>query len=545
VGPGAGTTIARAALAAAAAATLALALAGTAPASPNLFVGFSDDALRYYPGQAAPAAAAVGASAFRLTLRWSRGQRELTALDRMELGRTLFVAVGRFRVVLTVYGRSARDAPQDANERNDFCLYVRDALAHNPLVRDVVIWNEVNKQYFWHPQYDASGASVAPARYGALLAHCWDVLHAFRNDVNLITSTSARGGDNPSASSNVSHSPGRFIVELGAAHRASGRSLPIFDTVGHHPYGETPRERPWRRHPLSTTISQGDWDKLVQAYHDGFSGSSQPTPGRCVDGRCTRIWYMEVGYQTTVAPVVARHYSGGENVAELVPADGPGEPGDARPDERSPAPDHATQLADAVRLAYCQPYVEAYFNFLLRDQSELHAWQSGVLWADWTPKPAYAALARANSQVASGSLDCDRMKWSPPPGPTGTVANVFPPPRADVHVLRALWPKARRFNWRHRLWRFRIATAEDATYQARLVRVGRGAGALTASSSAVFRHAGKLRRAYVSFVTFKRRRLRYGRWYRMEILVTSVANTARTTRLVGPRFYVKPPLRRR
>jgi hypothetical protein len=540
VGPGAGKILVRAAVAAA-----ALALAAPAAAAPNLVVGFSDDALRYYPAQASPAAAGAGASAFRLTLRWSRGERELSALDRLELGRTMLASLGRFRVVLSVYGRTARDAPQDARERTDFCLFVRDALARNPYIRDVVIWNEVNKQYFWLPQYDQSGASIAPARYAALLAHCWDVLHAFRPDVNLITSTSSRGNDNPNARANISHSPGRFIVELGAAYRASARRLPLFDTVGHHPYGETPRERPWRRHPLSTTISQGDWDKLVQAYHDGFDETGQPTPGRCVGGRCARIWYMELGYQTTISSAVARHYSGTENVADLVPADGSGEPQEPRPDERSPAPDHATQVADALRLAYCQPYVEAYFNFLLRDQSELHAWQSGLLWADWTRKPAYDAFARASAQVAAGAVNCDRMKWSPAPGPSGNSASAFSPPRTDVGVLRAVWPKARRFNWRHDLWRFRVATAEDATYQARLVRVDRRAGALSAGSSGVLRHAGGLRRGYLTFVKFRRQRLRPGRWYRMEVQVTSVANQARSTRLVGPRFYVRRPLRRR
>ena len=35
----------------------------------------------------------------------------------------------------------------------------------------------------------------------------------------------------------------------------------------------------------------------------------------------------------------------------------------------SPAPDQATQIRYAVRLAYCQPYVTAFFNFLLWDES--------------------------------------------------------------------------------------------------------------------------------------------------------------------------------
>ena len=52
------------------------------------------------------------------------------------------------------------------------------------------------------------------------------------------------------------------------------------------------------------------------------------------------------------------------------------------------------QLADAIKIAYCQPLVGAYFNFHLVDEKDLAGWQSGVYWADGTPKPAYQALQR-------------------------------------------------------------------------------------------------------------------------------------------------------
>jgi hypothetical protein len=43
-----------------------------------------------------------------------------------------------------------------------------------------------------------------------------------------------------------------------------------------------------------------------------------------------------------------------------------------------------------VRLAACQPRVAAFFNFLLVDEDRLGGWQSGLLWADWKRKPAFA-----------------------------------------------------------------------------------------------------------------------------------------------------------
>ena len=127
-----------------------------------------------------------------------------------------------------------------------------------------MIWNEPNSSRFWRPQFGPDGTSLAPAAYEALLARCWDVLHAARPSVNVIAASSPRGNDNPAASSNVSHSPVNFYLKLGDAYRASGRRLPIFDTVGHNPYPLTNAERPWVRHTRpAKTIAEGDYDKLM------------------------------------------------------------------------------------------------------------------------------------------------------------------------------------------------------------------------------------------------------------------------------------------
>src|SRR5205807_901043 len=127
---------------------------------------------------------------------------------------------------------------------------------------------------------------------------CWDALHAVRRGVNVIAASSPRGNDNPSASSNVSHSPVNFYLKLGEAYRASGRRLPIFDTVGHNPYPSSNAERPWTRHPASTTIGEGDYDKLMSVLEEAFGGTAQPLPG---EGRVS-IWYMEQGFETAVDP---------------------------------------------------------------------------------------------------------------------------------------------------------------------------------------------------------------------------------------------------
>jgi hypothetical protein len=109
-----------------------------------------------------------------------------------------------------------------------------------------------------------------------------------------------------------------------------------------------------------------------------------------------------------------------------VPAYAGGEPDQPPPSADSPAPDQATQLVDSVRLSYCQPYVGAFFNFLLWDEPSLYRWQSGVLWADGTKKGSYEPFRAAIAEANERRVDCSRMKGggpfiqqSIPPQPAG------------------------------------------------------------------------------------------------------------------------------
>ena len=67
-------------------------------------------------------------------------------------------------------------------------------------------------------------------------------------------------------------------------------------------------------------------------------------------------------------------------------------------------------MTDAIELAYCQPGVGAFFNFLLADESNLAAWQSGVLWADFTKKPSFGAFASVVSHAKSRTIDCATLE---------------------------------------------------------------------------------------------------------------------------------------
>ena len=393
---------------------LACLLTGPARAGQGLLVGAADDTLKWSDKPTAQRALIysrdLGLRAVRVTVPWTRGQTRLGVLDRQPIDRMILATWGGgLRVVLAVYGK-ADDAPQTDVQRDAYCQFVASLLHRYPGVHDVVIWNEPNSSRFWRPQFAPDGTSLAPAAYEALLARCWDVLHSARPGVNVIAASSPRGNDDPGASANVSHSPVTFYRELGQAYRQSRRRLPILDTIGHNPYPVTNAERPWTRHPGSTVISEGDYDKLMAVLREAFGGTAQPVPGR----RGVTIWYMEQGFQTTVDPAKAPFYRGRETDRQLLP---PFFALAAGVTARL-APDQATQVSDALQLAYCQPAVGAFFNFELADETNLAGWQSGLLWSDLTPKPSYVSFRAAVRRVSSGRVDC--AGYAKLSGETGT-----------------------------------------------------------------------------------------------------------------------------
>jgi len=338
-----------------------LALSGTARAGSNLIVGVDDDQITWTARnqQVIGAVTSLRLDAMRVTLRWQPGRRNLTTLDHTILRRAVRAHRHGIRVVLSVYGRAV-DAPGVSRTRETYCRFVRNVLQRYTEIRDVVIWNEANSPAFWRAQFDA------PAAYEALLARCWDLLHASAPGVNVIW-TSAAG-----------HDPIDFLRAVGIAYRASGRTRPLFDTFGHNPYPLSSDESPLASH--SVYVGEGDYDRLVAAIDGSFTGTAQPPPP---------IWYLEDGFQTAVDGVRRRLYAGSESALRTL----------------SPAT-QALQLADALRLAYCQPRVTAFFNFLLVDEPTLPGWQSGLLWVNWRQKPSFAAYRAAIDEVHRGAVNC-------------------------------------------------------------------------------------------------------------------------------------------
>lgn len=380
-------------------------LPATARAGSNFFVGFSADAPKGDGAEAVEPARSLGAKSLRLTLQWQPGTTVLSVEDIAGIDRAVGAARD-MRVVVAVYG-TPKNAPLTEIARDQYCSYVSNLVSLFPAVRDVIIWNEPNLSYFWKPQFNPDGTSASPTAYEALLARCWDVLHAYDSGVNVVGfATSPHGTDNPAGPVDISLGAVTFIRRVGEVYRASGRQRPIFDTFAQHAYGATGAERPWRMHPWAPHLSEGDYSRLVATIAEAFSGTRQPLPGECSGDRCVSIWYTEAGFQTTIDETKASLYDGAENVVHTVPDDVGGEPALPTPSVTSPAPDQSTQIGYAVRLAYCQPFVEAFFNFLLWDEQDLARWQSGPFWADRTPKDSYPAFKQVIDDANSNKISC-------------------------------------------------------------------------------------------------------------------------------------------
>jgi hypothetical protein len=272
------------------------------------------------------------------------------------------------RPILAVYQFSS-STPLDAASRAAFTAYA-SALTHGlPDVRDVIIGNEPNLNLFWQPQFDAAGTDVAATAFERLLAESFDALKAADPKLNVIGGGLApRGGDKPS--SRPTHSPTQFLRDLGRAYRQSGRTKPLMDALSIHVYGESARIPPTLAHPRTTTIGIADYEKLVRLLREVFDGTAQA-------GSKLPIVYGEYGAETTVPPSKRALYTGREVV---------------------PTIDAATQAryyAHAIDLARGQPNVRMLLFFHVSDETRLEGLQTGVRYADGTPKASLGSVRAA------------------------------------------------------------------------------------------------------------------------------------------------------
>jgi hypothetical protein len=284
------------------------------------------------------------------------------------------------KLAVVVWHGLGQDTPRGPAERADFAAYAAAVVEALPRLRFVIVGNEPNLSTFWRPQFGSGGRDVAARAYADLLARSYDAIKAARPGVRVLGGAlSPRGADRPQGS-RPTHSPTAFIRDLGAAYRASHRRRPLMDAFAFHPYMEASRFSPTNAHPQNTTITIADYPKLVALLDEAFHGTAQP-------GERLPIYYTEFGVQTRVPATKRRFY---------VDLDSPAST-DAVPFEVQ-----ASYYRRALVLAYCQPTVRGLFVFHTFDEPGLGGWQSGLYFADRTPKPSVRAFKRAVADLRNG-----------------------------------------------------------------------------------------------------------------------------------------------
>ena len=367
-----------------------------------MVVGVDEDSFVWgNSAQHASNARVIGLKAVRITRQWKPGESKVPA-DFQDTIYRLVGDVSGLRIVVSLYGRP-EDAPRTDDARRQYCSYVADLVSVNPQVTDIVIWNDPNDQAWWAPN------TTAAADYAALLGACWDAAHAVNPKTNLISALVSKATPIANGFTIGYTAPAKWITDLAAAYRAMGRAKPIFDTFGYIPKALGSSERPWAKHAGTTAYGIGDYDALVAALTTGFEGTAQPVPG----ASGTSIWYLAQGYQSASDSAHAGQYSGTESDTAPVPAFSANEGSDSG---SGPGVDQPLQLADAMKIAYCQPFVGAFFNFHLVDEKDLAGWQSGVYYPDGTPKPAYQALRGTTREVNANAVTCGSANGMPQRG---------------------------------------------------------------------------------------------------------------------------------
>jgi hypothetical protein len=311
---------------------------------------------------------------------WRRGQRRPPA----RLVRVLRNVGGatrraRMKLAVVVWHGFGEETPRGPAERADFAAYAAAVVKALPRLRFVIVGNEPNLSTFWRPQF-GGGRDVSARAYADLLARSYDAVKAVRPGVRVLGgAVSPRGADRPHGS-RPTHSPTAFIRDLGAAYRASHRRRPLMDAFAFHPYMEASRFSPAGTHPENTTVTIADYPKLVALLDEAFHGTAQA-------GERLPIYYTEFGVQTRVPPQKRGFY---------VDLDSP-----ARRDA-VPFQVQAAYYRRALELAYCQPTVRGLFVFHTFDEPGLGGWQSGLYFADRTPKPSLSAFKRAVADLRNG-----------------------------------------------------------------------------------------------------------------------------------------------
>jgi hypothetical protein len=355
---------------------------------PALVLGATEDAVRAPTLAGAKAEmdllVLAGFRGVRITQIWAPGDRTVSEHDRTILENVAAAAkLDHVTVLTSITNQGSRTTPLSDGDQADFAAYAASVVKAVPDLTIVIVGNEPNLNRYWLPQFADDGTDAAAAAYESLLARTYDSVKAVSSDITVLGgAVSPRGGD-VAGGIRPTHSPTVFIQDLGRAYRDSGRTDPLMDGFAFHPYEDNSSIAPVDgTHPNSTTISLADYDKLVALLGDAFGDYELP------------IWYDEFGVESQIPPAKQALYTGTE------------------PTTTKPVPEttQAAYYLQAVQMVFCQPNVRGLFLFHTVDEKDLAAWQSGVYYADETPKMSLNATKLALDESRRGVVaHCDGL----------------------------------------------------------------------------------------------------------------------------------------
>ena len=325
----------------------------------------------------------AGFTAVRVTSNWLPGltaptSNELTVLRNVEAAARL----AGVKVYVSVYHPGSRTTPLEPTAQTEFARYTAALATAIPSFDDIIVGNEPNLNRFWLPQFGLNGANASAPAYLQLLGRTYDALKAADPKLRVWGGALApRGSDRPDGIRPTS-SPTAFIQAMGTAYRASARSTPVMDGFAMHPYPDNSSTSPDTAQP-SEHLDRTR--RLRQA--------RRPARRRLRRHRAARLDAADHLRRVRDRVDRARRAS-----AASTPATS------RRRRSRSTSTKQAAAYDLGLKLAFCQPNVAGMLLFHSHDEEALLSWQSGVYYADGTPKASLSAVRDALDRARGGSI---------------------------------------------------------------------------------------------------------------------------------------------
>jgi hypothetical protein len=504
-----------------------VALVVVAPAAGDLSVGAADDSGKlaedgglWFIGQMREARLTEN----RITVSWDPAH-PTTIPQRENLDAYIANASAHgIRLVVLISPNRARALSGSPAAVAQFVRFLAQFARTYPQVKDLAVGNEPNQPHFWQPQFSSSGIGLACSSYARMLGQAYDALKAVDSGITVIgVSLSPRGNDNPLAAVNSSTSPVRCIRDLGITYRASGRKRPLMDELAFHPHPNsyTHNYRIGYRWPNAGTSNLG---RIKQAIWDAFRGTAQPifaeagVPVSRAALPPLRFRLNEVGWQVGIPAGSMHAYYGRESVPRLA-------------DERFQADNYAALIPYFA----CDASVRSMLYYGLVDEPNLERWQAGLIRADGSRRPSFAAV---RSTLDRGLVRCARraVRWRHTLEVVGATARFGERRRSGAETTWSFVASSEESSFFHgAMYRLKGPRLAAAQRKRLLAAVG-----VRRSPKPVFKARGKVRAHSGQFVRFPRKRLAPGR-YVFAVRLRAEMNPLRTTVLVSKPFAVGQP----